>query len=350
MNTVWNKIALLLSLIGESVAILFVPVLAQDNPLPEFGLPEFGQPLWWLVHACLCLIFSYNVKGVLPSQFSTLPVSQFSGIFAIVFFIPVVGMLGFLLACVPAFHKPIGREKVLIIESPEPDLPFKAEDEGRKPVTLGSLREVLRFSQNVEERVNAVLSIRYIDTAQAVSILRLALKDKVDDVRLLAYAIIDQKESQIRVDIRKIRQTMESSQWQQPEVFVKQLASRYWQLVELGLLQGSLEQAAAIDAVKYARDVLIRQPDLDMYLLLARYHQHNNEPKKAREYLEKMIEHGLLEKHLYEEFAELAIADKDFSQLEHFLLAMRNSRHFPLQYHPLVSSETQDTDRRLVHG
>ena len=50
---------------------------------------------------------------------------------------------------------------------------------------------MLRYGPNQERRWSAVLAVRHLRDANDTEVLRLALTDAVDDVRLLAYSILD---------------------------------------------------------------------------------------------------------------------------------------------------------------
>ncbi|MGZ0843230.1 HEAT repeat domain-containing protein, partial [Klebsiella pneumoniae subsp. pneumoniae] len=56
---------------------------------------------------------------------------------------------------------------------------------------------VLRHAPDPNQRLTAIFATRRMPGKEAIPILKLALRDPADDVRLLAYSMLDQKESRI---------------------------------------------------------------------------------------------------------------------------------------------------------
>ena len=110
----------------------------------------------------------------------------------------------------------------------------------------GSLEGILRHSPDPETRLRVVLACRSCPSGPAVHLLRLALRDPVDDVRLLAYAVLERKEREIqsRDPERCWRNGRAASGQQRPAAARRathaQLAELYWELVYQGLVEGEL--------------------------------------------------------------------------------------------------------------
>ena len=65
----------------------------------------------------------------------------------------------------------------------------------------GGLQDVLRHAPDTEKRMAALFATRRMPPREAIPILKLALRDPADDVRLLAYSMLDKQESEINLRI-----------------------------------------------------------------------------------------------------------------------------------------------------
>ena len=179
---------------------------------------------------------------------------------------PALGLLGLgLVLTMRARSGPRARRsEVVETDSPRlPGSPLHTDESAR--FGPGSLEGILRGSKDPETRLRVVLACRQLPGRLAVPLLRLALRDTVDDVRLLAYAVLEQNERQIQAQIQALLARHESASAGQARaegralaaampvpVHVK-LAELYWELVYQGLVEGellgfSLEQVTTLTA------------------------------------------------------------------------------------------------------
>jgi hypothetical protein len=124
-------------------------------------------------------------------------------------------------------------------------------------LSLGGLQDVLRHAGNPNKRLSAVLETRRMPSRDAIPILKLALRDSADDVRLLAYSMLDGKENQINKKIRNLLEELERTPPEQQPPMHASVAQYYWELVYLGLAQGSVMEhmlSMARQHIEYALD------------------------------------------------------------------------------------------------
>ncbi|MFO6383442.1 HEAT repeat domain-containing protein, partial [Pseudomonas aeruginosa] len=77
-------------------------------------------------------------------------------------------------------------------------LPFRPKEKRLDMMfSDGGLQDVLRHAPDPNQRLTAIFATRRMPGKEAIPILKLALRDPADDVRLLAYSMLDQKESRI---------------------------------------------------------------------------------------------------------------------------------------------------------
>lgn len=162
-------------------------------------------------------------------------------LFLLVLFIPLVGVIGVLLGVLPALHLPQKKKNQLLQETALPELPFQPSVPSLEaPVNAGYLHDMLRHAVNPNKRLTAILSTRRMNQRDAIPILKLALKDPVDDVRLLAYTMLDSIESRINQRIKTRQDELGKAPKRDKASLHASLAHDYWELAYLGLSQGSV--------------------------------------------------------------------------------------------------------------
>ena len=77
-----------------------------------------------------------------------------------------------------------------------PELPFRPQERDKELMfNDGGLQDVLRHAPDTEKRMAALFATRRMPPREAIPILKLALRDPADDVRLLAYSMLDKREA-----------------------------------------------------------------------------------------------------------------------------------------------------------
>lgn len=160
---------------------------------------------------------------------------------ALLFFIPYLGWLGFYMVLVVVAKHPVAATGVGYQRVDVPDLPQQAFERAEVvPYGEGALAALLRHAEDPELRLKAVLSIRHLDDATAVPLLRVAVRDPVDDVRLTAYAMLDRKEDRINKTIKSLLDRLPDAVGDALTVLHGELGASYWRLADIGLAQGEV--------------------------------------------------------------------------------------------------------------
>lgn len=276
---------------------------------------------------------------------------------AMVLLMPVFGLLGLLTVVLPTLHRPahrrtrtwrrvsIGNLPVRPNERPETRLPEARLDVSavearpnvhaeahpdttaadRAPIMTGgrSLSDILHGSDSVTERVAAVLAVRHLPTRAAVPILRLALRDPADDVRLLAYAMLDRRDAALQSRI----QALETSLAREPlapgdaAAMHRTLARLHWELSYSGLATGAVEQRALDSAAAHARAALAVDAAADTAVdrgtlfLLGRILLRQGALREAEQVLTRARELGIAESSIRPFLAEIAFLERRFAHV-----------------------------------
>ena len=294
------------ALVPETASLLF---LGMENSAT--GL------LYWLVfHTLACLWLLLLSVKLVPTRFQNNKLQERLFFILIPFLIPLAGMIGVLAAVIPALHYPRKKQKQHFIDARKPLLPYKSADlEGRERLRPGALSNLLQSSGSMEERVKAVLATRYFQDPKAIQILREALKDKADDVRLLAYSILDQKETELREAIQKATQQIDAiPDKKKPILILKQLAWLHWELVRMDLIQGGMVAELEQQAIAYSDQVLADKKDNDMLLLKGSILLKQHKLEAARSCFLAAVDAGLSKSSVEIQLLEIAYLSRDFTE------------------------------------
>ncbi|MNF29304.1 hypothetical protein D3C84_100030 [compost metagenome] len=269
--------------------------------------PEWQQWLVFIpVHGLACALLCAAVWRSLPVRYrSPLPWSPLL-IFSLAFFVPVFGTLG-VMAIFPTLHVSRQRDKQTWQSVTIPKLPFLAQvNTGLSTFAGGGLQDVLRHAPQPEQRSAGLLATRRMAGREAVPILKLALGDPSDDVRLLAYSMLDTLESDINLRIQTALAQVPAATAQAAGVLHATLARWYWELAYLGLAQGSVLEHVLNQASEHAAQGLQAGEGGELFLLAGRIALERDDVERADKLLSLAQESGIDEAHVLPYRAELA--------------------------------------------
>ena len=291
-----------------------------------------------LITALLCHFIASAVAAyifptiVAPSQAETsLRTNLF--FFVIIFYLPVMGLIGLILAIpfVAGFSSKKQNSSNLFMNINKiRDLPSEAGVTGGQPVNSHSLYDLYR-SRNPERRLQAVYATLKLKDRDAIPLLRLALGDSVDDIRLLAYALLDRKEYRLSKHIEKSKQDLENVEHPRKKQLCRQIANDYWELAHLGLVQGEAKNHVLRMAYKYIELGLGYSPQdsgllfqyAQILLRLGKYQQALEQFKKAEIFGIEYV--GLL---TY--YAEIAFYSRQYQEVKQLMTEVELPAAYPL--------------------
>lgn len=274
-------------------------------------------------HAVACALLSAGLWLLLPRRYmSPLPWAPLF-LFSISFFIPVLGVIGVLVAVFPALHTQRWRAEQVWQNMGVPGLPFRPLERRNSPLFAdGGLQDVLHQATDPERRLNALLATQRMPAHESVPILKLALRDPADDVRLLAYSMLDQKESRINQRIEKLLDRLGNSDEDNPAAQHAGLARWYWELAYLGLAQGSVLAHVLSQARKHAQQSLELKPDPDIQLLGGRIALEQGEISTARTFFRHAENGGIRFEKIAPFLAEAAFLSGDYTEVPRLLATL----------------------------
>jgi polysaccharide biosynthesis protein PelE len=213
-------------------------------------------------------------------------------------FVPALGLLGLGVVLTMRARGGPRRRNSGVVETDAPVLPGSPlhTDESAR-FGPGSLEGILRGSKDPETRLRVVLACRQLPGRLAVPLLRLALRDTVDDVRLLAYAVLESKERHIQADIQALLPRAEEARGGNAQLSVAahvKLAELYWELVYQGLVEGELLAFSLEQVSTHTGEVLrVSAGNPRMALLAGRALLLRGRGEEARAMLNDALRRGL---------------------------------------------------------
>lgn len=155
----------------------------------------------------------------------------------------------------------------------------------------GSLEARLRFDPAPPSRIAAVLATRRLqEAADATRLLRLALRDRHEDVRLLAHALLEDRDRQAFRGIEELERALGAASPEAAGPIACLLAEALCDLCVSGLVSGELETFTlrrARDLLEQARGAPPVETSAGAALLLARVRLRQGDAGAARAAIEE---------------------------------------------------------------
>jgi hypothetical protein len=312
--------------------------------MPAARLLAYGLPLVVDASACALVIdgrgrLGFAVHAVaaalallvgLRSLRAGSPRSAATSAGLLVLVLPAVGALVLALVVWPSWQREIDADAAAIIEVALPDGMLDADTPvvvEPPPTARRSIRELLRDAGSPDQRVHAVMTLRHMEARRAVPLLRQAFAHESEDVRLLAFGILEQREKRLRARIKLSEARLASARASADGVRQhRRLARDHWELVYGGFVSGDLEPLTLGRAREHAAKVLAHEADPNMALLLARIHLRKKEPAQAWAELERADRAGLPRASSAPLFAEAAFQMRRFGEIPTILRGVRRAQ------------------------
>ncbi len=324
LNTIYGFVIV----IAAAGLELYIPFMLLHTPGKELF------PIVLTAHTCLCLATAFIFFQKLPARYQTNFATACAFLFLIAFFIPALGIIGLALALLPGLQhaKPNKQTFKASLNGIPPLAPTVSSPATRK---LTTTTKNLLASDNPDKRQEALIATLKLRDKDAVPFLRKALRDPEDDIRLLAYALIDRKEQTISDRIQLQLEATKSHHPSNSLQFYKRIASDYWELIHSGLVQGEMLSYTLERAFQQVHTGLEYHPnDAGLHFQLGRLLLKAGKLNKAKLEFDVAEQLGFDHKQLLPYFAEIEFAAKRFSKVKQHMEAI----NFPVPHSALSAS------------
>ncbi|MFP1678401.1 tetratricopeptide repeat protein [Alloalcanivorax sp. C16-2] len=272
----------------------------------QVGLPYFIAYL--AIHGFAATLMATGIWLRFPRSFRDPPLLSWLLVFSVAFFVPVLGVVGLIGGVLLGYILPAPRKKTPFVEVPPPAFtPVQASSSGN--FRQGDLKTLLLASDApTEVRLQGMLTVRNMPTRVTGGVLRETLGDRVDDVRLLAYGILDQKEKALTGQIDRALTLLESAGPARHYRLYRSLAELYWELHFQDLVQGDIRELALRRALEFT-DQALAENDADggLWLLRGRIMMSHERLDEAGESFQRALDVGLSPSRVNPWLAELAL-------------------------------------------
>lgn len=257
-----------------------------------------------------------------------------------VFCVPVIGPIGCCTVVLPASR---------VLRRQLPDDVSELEPSGAEVMsaTAGTVRcvaDALLAKTSEAERVAAVLSLRHAQAARAVPRLRSALLDEHEDVRLLAYAMLERREQKLRASLEDKRKALELADTDARAALLEVLCEQHWELVSGGFVDGAALQLALTAAARYGSEALQLRPSGSLALVLAQVRLRAGDARAAQVHANTARVLGVASSVLAATYAEIAFAMECY---ERVAPALQLNKHASLARPELSAFATSWAGREL---
>lgn len=327
------KSSLLILILG--LEIYSLELIVED----QVAVQDLNLISIFFYHFIVSAAAAYIISQILVPEYESSPLRNYIFFLLVIFYLPVLGLMGLMLA-IPftLFHRSRSEKSDLSININRiRDLSgTQAPMIDSQSVDLGNLHGLYR-SKSYHKRLQAVYATLKLKDLEAVPLLHKALKDPIDDIRLLAYALLDRKENHLSKRILKNKQALEKHDYSNNKILILRIVNDYWELVRLGLIQGEAQNHVLNMAKKYAELGLQYYPqDVGFNFLYAQILLKLKYYQQAYEQFKKSEELGMDRNNLLIYYAEIAFHNHQHQEVKRLLQAIE----FPTTY-PKLSAITQ---------
>ena len=318
------------------LSALLLEIAAWSGPLFWFAQSDAALIGYLLTHALASVLLAFFALPLLMQKTAKPRWAVVSLIATISYAVPVGGFVGVVIALlVLRFYR--SHEKAAAFDSvqlPEFDLHQRSQGGFRQ----AGLRSFLGNPDvPVRSRMKAMVALQYVSGRLSTPLLRNVLNDTSEDLRMLAYGMIDTQEQRINRaidhELEVLREGSDSDGKPTTKAALEaaeHLAELYWELVYQQLAQGDLRKYAIEESLRYGQMVLDQKPnDTLLWLQRGRLLHSNHQLDQAAACYEKALALGIPATRVLPYQAELHFARRNFVETQKTIQQLRPDGSLP---------------------
>jgi len=272
---------------------------------------------YFAAHAAGSALIAIALLPLVPKRYSHPRAWLLVFLFAFNFFVPIAGLVCVIGGSVFSLALPYRSAAEIYAKVLAPRFTTHRNTEGTG-FRGGQVRaQLANDNAPVAARLTALAAVQNTPARMTGGILRDLLADPVDDVRLLAYGMLDGKEKAITSKILATRESLKTlSAPGDIRIANKQIAEYYWELVYQNLVQGDMQKFAAGEASRHARVALaIDGNDAGLWFMLGRLGLAIETLDEAEAAFAQAAELGYARERMLPYLAELLFRQRRFSEV-----------------------------------
>ena len=314
----------LLALVLEVVAVFWLMPFREGNPTHLLG--------FLLVHGIASLCLSAFVAAALPPHLRRPVAPVILLLFGFSFFIPVLGLIGQVVAVLVAKYLPRHVPELPYAEIPPVEFEFPPREiRERTKYGPGGLTSRLRDTGVPKEaRFKSLLALQGMPPKIANPLLQEMLGDPADEVRLVAYGILDNQEKNINQLVHEeVLKLREATTAEMKLIALRRLAELYWELVYGGLVHGDVRAHAMGETENYLNQAMELAPeDAGRWFLKGRVLMFRRDPA-AEAALHRAVANGLEESRVLSYLGQIAFERRDYNEVRRIFGSLAEGQFSP---------------------
>lgn len=269
-----------------------------------------------VLHAMASALLAPALSMVVPARHRSPRRWLVVYLFSFNFFIPLAGLICVILAILLGVWIPRIKDSMLFSVTEQARFTTHRNHEGTG-FRGGQVRAQLGNARTpLDQRMNALVAVQDAPARVTGDLLRTLLSDPADDVRLLAYGILDAKEKGITQRILALKEELgQATGPSQRHAILKQSAELYWELIFQNLVQGGMHDFAVEQVRLHLNAALKISEDAGLWFLLARVELRARQVDAAEYALSRAQVHGFPRERLLPYIAELRFLQRRFADV-----------------------------------
>jgi hypothetical protein len=220
--------------------------------------------LWFLLaHAGASACLALFTWALMPKAYQQPRKWALLFLFSFSFFIPIMGLVGLFVGILVAAYLPRIRQEQGFETVSIPEYVNLSSNVKIRYDAGGIRARLLDQNASLESRLKAMMAIQQMPSRLSSPLLRQMLTDPADDIRLVAYGMLDQREKAINHKITEEMANLDDDNASPAarQTSLRHLAELYWELVYQGLVQGDVRKHAIGQSMEYVAQSLALTPD-----------------------------------------------------------------------------------------
>ncbi len=270
------------------------------------------------MHGAASVLIALAIRLLLPRRYAEPRAWVLAFLFAYNFFMPVLGMSCTLVAFALGIWLPRlsrGHDYASVVP---PRFTTHRNHEGTG-FRGGQVRaQLANPAAPLDQRLKALVALQDTPAHATGALLRKLLSDPADDMRLLAYGILDGKEKQIMQRIQENQRLLGAGNADEGERYAghKRIAELYYELIYQDLVQGDMRRFAGEQVRLHVRDAQRHDAsDAGLWFMLARLELQAADVDAAAHALEQAHRTGFARERLLPYIAELRFLQRRYGDV-----------------------------------
>ncbi len=275
----------------------------------------------WVLHGATCAILATSSLVLMPAKSRKSLPATWGLFFCFALIAPVLGSLSILLITRTTLRRALDNHlhaKPRSVELPE----FEVRSRKTGRAGQGAIRSRLMHDVPAKVRMQSLLTLQAVPGRVANPILEELLGDDSDDVRLIAFGMLEAKEKKLSVHIHEEKNNLEKSLSSRARYdCLRHLAELHWELTYAGLVQGGLIGHNLNQAWQYIETALAMDEhhECGILFLKGRILLAQGAFESARAALDAAMQIGQSQASVLPYLSELAFQERDFIQVHAYM-------------------------------